>query len=468
MSTGTPVARGLATMHPVFRLRQPKTGAPPPDRLSFSALREIDLCPRRWWLLHSQYDGLLGPYPELVFAATVRGAVVHGALKAFGGVLRRAGDPAPGSVDFVEMRRAFPLRETVRQLRREALNHLANNPRVDVVALSAAVSVDGCIAAFKRLVTQAYSRHVMGHSEAEVLASMGDAAVCQGEARVVTCSSWERRFPQGCGHEPSASGETNGPPAAGPDRWSHPDAVPCPAVLPEVQVEIADPPLRGTIDLVVTDQEGDTVVELKTGEPRAEHECQSRIYAVLWWCSTGRPIRRRLLVYADHEPVPLSGLGTDELRLETALLRERAATARANLRHHPPPARPTAHKCLLCPVRQMCEDYWQSPTTIENRWTIESLASLRDGEMATGLRDLELDLNEAEELQNGFSVQVAVPSGVRRNGEMCICFLCKVPPKFHPGMLRTVSRARLLRVGLRRQGSLVRAVWSHHSEVFWG
>ncbi len=455
-------------MHPVFRLRQPKAGPVRPERLSYSALTGIEMCPRRWWLLHSQYDELDGGYPELVSAAAVTGTVVHGGLKAFADFLRRSGNPTPGSTGFVEVRRAFPLRETVRQLRREALNQLANNPRVDILTLGSAVSVDGCIDSVKRLVTKAYWGNALGHGEGEVIGNIDEARVSRGEVPPVISASYEHRFPQGGEPDLAASGEINGPRAAGPGRWLDSDAVPRPAVLPEVHVEIADPPLRGVIDLVVTGQEGDTVVEFKTGEPLAEHEGQSRFYAVLWWRSTGRPIRRRLLVYADYEPVLLSGLCTDELVQEVASLRERAATALANLGDYPPPARPTSDKCLVCPVRQICDDYWQSPTTIAGLWTSELLVSLRDGEIATGQRDLELDLHEAEESENGFLVRLALPPEGRPNGEAYIRLVCKVPAKFHPGSLRTVSRARLLRVGVRREGSLVRVVWSHNSEIFWG
>lgn len=452
-------------MHPVFRLQPPKIGAHLPECLSHSALTEIELCPRRWWLLQSQYDGLIGPYPEPVFAATVMGSVVHGALKAFADALRRTGSPAPGSVEFAEVRRVFPLRETVRQLRREALDHLTNNPRVDVATVAAAVSVDGCIAAFKRLVTQAYSGDVIAEPGEDVVANVAAANVSGSEAVASTSVR--------SGIEPARDAEldsavwwaTDGPLAAGTDRRPYPVAVPCPAVLPEVQVEIADPPLRGTIDLVVTETRGDTVVEFKTGEPRPEHETQLRIYAVLWWRWTSRPIQRRLLVYADHEPVPLSGLGVEELEREVAALRQRIDVVRADVSHYPPPARPAADKCPVCPVRQLCDEYWQAPATIESRWSADSLTGLLDGQTVVAWRDLEIDLRNPQEFGYGFSTQL-VP-GRRPHEEEPIRLLCNVPQKFHPGALRTQRRVRLLRVGLRRESNVVRVIWSRGSEAFW-
>ncbi len=455
-------------MHPVFRAEAPDAGAHLPSSLSYSSLSELELCPRRWWLLHSHYEVLQRAYPQPVFAATVMGSVVHGALRAFAERLRAAGNPAPGSPEFAAVRQSFLLRDTVRRLRHEEINKHADNPRVDTAALGAAVSVDACITAFKRLVRHAYA----GDSTAGGVEATGTR---EGEEPIlsVEMGSASASAPAGTWSVEHANAATQ-PDAGrgaeiGTERWTSSDQVPCPAVLPEVQVEVSDPPLRGSIDLVLTAPEGDTIVEYKTGEPRTEHEGQSRIYAVLWWRWTSRPIQRRLLVYADHEPVLLGGLSSADLEREEAALRARVETVCADLRHVPPTARPAADTCAFCPVRQLCPEYWVSPATADARWTrdrIERLVSDAD-RAVIDWRDLELDLRHAEEAGGGFSVVVSFSADDGSTDRDAIRLLCSVPVKFHPGALRAVRRARLLGVGLKRDGGALHVVWSRNSEAFW-
>jgi len=422
-------------MHPLYRLSMPKAEPTPPTRFSHSVLIEIESCPRRWWLLNAHYEGLRGSYPQPIVPQAVTGMVVHGALASFAAVLKEAGNPIPGSPEFHAVRTSFPLRAIIQKLRRAVLMECAQNPRVDPVALEAATSVDACITTFKRLVSLAYT----------------ELGIYPGPAVPInTQHSGSKSVPRYVG---LGTGSDTLPPAQA--RVLTPAAVPCPALLAEVNVEVGDLPFRGRIDLVLTATEGDTLVEFKTGRPKPDDEVQSRTHATIWWLWTRRPIRQRLLVYATHDPVTLGGLTAEEVAAEADSLRCRIASAQADLLRHPPPAKPNAENCRHCPVRQLCDEYWQAAETSGLRWAMESLPELPDELVPEEWRDLEVNLKGAKDLGQGF----AVTGPVR--------LIATIPARLYPGSIHGHRRVRLLRVSLQRTGKVVNVVWSRYSEAYW-
>jgi CRISPR/Cas system-associated exonuclease Cas4 (RecB family) len=355
---------------------------------------------------------------------------VHQALDVFANVLAREGHPAPGSAEFRAIRRLFPIRETVRRLRAAELLKVRANPRAEISVIAPAVSVDRCIESFKQMIQVAY---------------------LSNETR----GARQRPRTPALSEDRSYSGS--------PDDW-----VPVPALLPEVPITLASPAVTGRIDLVMTrPRDGDILTEFKTGLPREEHEAQTRFYAALWWGKTRREIGERRLVYAAGSIERLPALASAELNAELTTLGTRVTNAYHDLWHSPPPARPAAKHCQRCPVRQLCDTYWTSGETVDTRWQltdVREVETLVDGRWA----DLELSLADVEVLGDGFVVPLPIPDQSRHGKDHPTRLTCHIPSRFHNAAWQTSPFVRLLNVGIRRKGSVLRIVWSRHSELFWG
>jgi len=430
-------------MHPVFYARQPVQGAHLPSYFSFSSLRAVEICPRRWWLLHSQYLSIKGAYPQTVSEASIRGNIVHNTLECFGKVLKAAGSPAPGSEGFLVVLRGFRPRSIILQERQKEIDALASNPRVNISLLRDSIGADACLNTFKRLFRGAYG-------------SSG------GGNLVLQRSSTER---QDLTEQPSASSTNQNPRGLlsrdGPGASRE---VSCPAFLPEQSITLDQPPLTGRLDLVETDPEGDRLTEYKTGQEKPEHEQQLRFYALLWWRRTGRLFRRSRILYADQEPKEFSGLDLAEVRGEETEIQQRVNAAILALQRKLPPAIPKAETCAFCPVRQLCTDYWTAPSTIPLRLSSGDGMGKDDHEVL--FRDLEIDFSQ----------------GVIQNGELLIQnhrlppslpmleskpVRVAIPLRFLPGDLSTVRRVRLLGVVPHIEPNVIRVQTTIRSEIFW-
>ena len=121
-------------MNCVYQIRNPVSGACPPDYYSHTGLMQIENCPRRWWLLHSKYDALAGRYPEPLSSGAMIGNIVHAALERFSVEFSRLA-LNKGTHRLKEFRRQFPIREVVREERRRLLEEASANPRAQVVLL---------------------------------------------------------------------------------------------------------------------------------------------------------------------------------------------------------------------------------------------------------------------------------------------------------------------------------------------
>jgi hypothetical protein len=420
-------------MDPIFQILKPTKPACSPERYSHTTLTQIENCPRRWWLLNSQFDELQGSYFEPISPAALLGSIVHAALEKLSIEFTRAMQ-AGDATSIKAVRKRFPVRQIVQKERQKLLERAKRNARAETKSLESSISVDSCISLFKELVRRGYS----------------DSAL-EFAAPARTVRDGSRKSPI------KTASFT-------PTRFSSKMAVPCPAVLPEVALEVDDPPIRGKIDLVVTGSDGDTLLEYKTGETRPEHEAQSRLYALLWWAVTGRLAKERLLLYPSQEVIRLGALTQEDVEREALQTKERVEAARMEIESELPRARPNDERCRSCTVRQLCDNYWNSTETSGLRWGEEVLASVGKGNTSTEWRDMELDLHGAEWLPQGF---------VKRVNALTIAdevtqIVCKVPHRFAPEVENSFSRVRLLNVGVSREGPALRILWSAFSEVFWG
>lgn len=418
-------------MDPFYQILTPTRAPQIPSHYSHTSLVQIEDCPRRWWLSHSGYDGLPGGYPEPVSPAAMLGSIVHATLERFSADYARVISTGDATA-IQEFRRQFPLRAAVYAERQTFLQRGKTNIRTDLVTLEANVSVDACISLFKDLI-----RRNFGPSAIESL--LIAARIDNGPKQPWVPSA---RLPQteGCAKV----------------------QVPCPALLPEVDLKIDTPPLRGKIDLAVTEPQGDTLVEYKTGEAKPEHEEQSLLYALLWWTVTGRLARERQLIYASQETVKFGPVTLAVMEQEAKRAAERVKQARNEIANASPRVHLDSERCRLCPVRQLCSPYWGARETETARWTDASLGNGGGDRESVRWRDLEIALEDVEALPEGFIAHVGRDQNKKR-------IACKLPPRFRPVSIRSYTIVRLLNVGLVPEGTdALRIVWSVFSEAFWG
>ena len=363
---------------------------------------------------------------------TIIGKIAHRALEEFANALQQAGNPDPDSDYFQRARQAFPIRPVVRKLRQMELDSLKNNPRANIATLAELISVDTCINIFKTLLQD-------------------------GIALKATITSAPPGFNISLEQRKKAFHSKETPLGFVP--------IPVPAILPEVSVSLSDPPIRGRLDLVITSLSGDVIVEYKTGEPSEKHDSQSRFYALLWFLKTGRIIVHRQLLYAGHDPVDLPGLDRANLEIELANTIERIQRAQDQLSHQPAIACSSADTCPVCPVRHLCDVYWQSPTTAGNRWSLQDTYLLgTDSDVAW--RDLEIELTNPRVDGQGFTF-ITQSKQDKSDNDGVVRVFCPIPTQFDPGSVEEFKRVRLLGVSLQKRGNEVRVLVSRSSEFFW-
>jgi hypothetical protein len=237
-------------------------------------------------------------YPEKYGPAALRGRLVHAALEAYGRSL-------PDAVSSPFDARAF-LKQWLRKWQTQERN---SNPRIDIEALRARLSLDEGMAEFRALAS-----HVPG----------------------------------------SVARDCAGPGVKSPARLRPPPDA------PEYSLAVDDPPLKGRIDRVKDGR----VIDFKTGSFDEEHGDQLRFYALLWWLKFGEPPAGLELLYTDTStatvvPVP----SPEEMKHLAHHYREQVHNLRTALAAPPVPARPSAETCATCPVRQLCPEYWTAAVT---------------------------------------------------------------------------------------------------------
>lgn len=297
--------------------------------------------------------------------------------------------------------------DAYRYLRRrlgEKLRELdENNPRVDSGKLAASVSLDRCCAEFFDQVRRL--------PEAD--------------------NKTARRDPQS---RPSAS-------------------ITAPNNAQEFTIMTSDPALTGRIDLVKESE----LIDYKTGDPSHDHADQIRFYAFLWWLRYGElPAGLELRYAAESVSVTLPN-HQELIETERTIRCELDAIARdlANARVAPA-ARPSKSTCQYCPVRQLCNEYWESPLTQPLRYppdnTAEGKAVFVDAELA--------ELPTTWQVGRGLIGEV--------DGQVLGHVKVAIPAALCPssGSPRPV-RARLLSATVRRKGDDVSVTTNAASEVFW-
>jgi CRISPR/Cas system-associated exonuclease Cas4 (RecB family) len=301
----------------VYELPEPTTWAETPKRFSFSSLRAIEACPRKWQLLHSAW-GDHPRFPERPQVKAIEGAIVHEAIEMLVVALGQRGLPSIGSPRFCEALEACEFWQHFDRAIDGWNRRLAEHPRAgphDLVRTPAQQLANRAI----RLVREQYTP-----LDAEPRLAAG--AEPTNEQRLVDPMSLLRAR----------------------------------RVLSEVELQHPELPFGGIIDFIELADIGIQIVDFKTGKPKDDHELQLRLYAVLWWRRTGtRPARLVAQYLADRREFEV----TEGMLVQTE--QQLAATVervRVLLDERPAEARPSKD-CSYCPARARCAAGWHAYQT---------------------------------------------------------------------------------------------------------
>jgi hypothetical protein len=230
-------------------------------------------------------------------------------------------------------------------------------------------------------------------------------------------------------------------------------SVTAPSEAQELTVELQDPPLIARIDLVINKE----LIDYKTGDQSQEHVDQLRFYAFVWWLRYGTlPAGLELRYASESVTVPLPS-SKDLFATEQSIRSEVNAIARdlANSESGPV-ARPSETVCQYCPVRQLCNEYWESSETQAFRRLPDSLA-----EGKAVLMDVELAaIPTTWQVGRGFMGDVEAQA----LGHVKVSIPAALCPS--AGSPRPV-RARLLSATVKCSGGILTVTTNSVSEVFW-
>jgi len=302
------------------RVELPKAWPDPPSPMSFSTLRDIEACPRRWGLrnaTYSQFENANG-YPSLPNVAGLRGSVIHRAIEK---VIRRAksnsGDDFHRRASTV-LRDAGGLSEIIRGCVEEVLSWYAENPRADNLCNSVRLSQE-----FSGQIRVAVQQALQNLSELQF------PSIAMSAHKHSSRESSHRVLSQGVHVEVSLNG---------PEDWF------------------------GKADLMVLSNDGVRIEDFKSGKPKENDVLQMLIYAWLWWRDSARnpnaTIAGRLTLKYLNECREIPAPTKLELHeLENQVL-DRTRKIRKEIHAGDFSANVSTDNCSFCPVRQLCEPYW--------------------------------------------------------------------------------------------------------------
>lgn len=315
-----------------------------PARWSYSSLKDVEICPRRWVLSRARYPDLWDRhgYPEVPHTAALLGDVIHHALEVIVKSLGARGCTDTNSDEAVQVLRGLGgLTAVLREAINLKIGDLDSNPRIDATT--------------RENVRQA------------LLDQVGVAS-----NRVQLFLS-RRRLPAGAGDDDGTSNasEDSGPGGGGPRRRPPIGT----GAHPEVDVIAEELRLWGRIDLVTVEDGRVTITDYKSGKEEPSHDDQVRLYALLWDLDRGtnpeRVAATELVVsYPARERV-LPAPDASALRSLEASTRTRVEEADVETSGANAVAKPAAETCQFCQVRHLCADFWQqmapSPSSVTPR-----------------------------------------------------------------------------------------------------
>jgi hypothetical protein len=295
----------------------------PPDRWSYSSLKAVETCPRRYVLSRGEYPGLWdrSGYPEVPSAAALFGDVVHDSLEVIVRALANHGcTSASGPEAIAVLKDLGGYSEVAKTMLAKRLTRLADNPR---------------LAGEGRERLQDQLEHRIPEAREEIQHYLHRLTLTPRQA--------------------SGSGSGGGNPRYARDVGSHPEAT----------LEADDLRLWGRIDLLTVGPAQVDITDYKTGAEDESHLDQLRFYAVLWDRDSvsnpdGAPAGKLTASYPSRE-VTIDAPDAEHLQTLVDTLTTRVANADDLVRSEEPSAQLGDH-CGFCSVRPLCSAYWSTST----------------------------------------------------------------------------------------------------------
>lgn len=298
-----------------------------PQLWSYSSLKDIEACPRRWMLSRADYPDLWSHrgYPAVPVVAAIFGNVVHGVIERVTQEFGDAGITSPTTGAAVGVLRALGgWHGIVLDAIERELSRFDGNPRVSSDRLDRTRDV---------LVRRAPE----AADQVKALLGRGALPAAQRSNSLEVAETAEAR--------------TRRKPAG---RGTH----------AEHEVTVEDLRLSGRIDLLQIDDVDVTITDFKTGEEDEAHADQLRLYALLWDRDREvnpdrRPVTQLRVAYPSYERA-VAVPDERELRDLECGVATRIAAADAVTSKRSPQALPGELTCQYCQVKHLCDSYWNA------------------------------------------------------------------------------------------------------------
>lgn len=297
----------------IYEMKEPTAWVTSSERFSFSSLRAITSCPRKWQLLNSRW-GEFERFPERPHPKAIEGTIVHQAIDRLFRALARRGMPQIGSDLFHDAVLDVGFWDFFGQEVDRWNECLARHPRAGPYFVLRTPAGD-------------LASRAIGLVRERYVARAGRPWPTSGDGRAASSR---------------------------PPRLA--ELLRSRGALTEVRIEHPSLPFVGVIDLVESVGGEVRIVDFKTGSSSGDEGLQLRQYALLWWRHIGTCPTSVSVQHLDSHWD--SGVAETELARVEKALEVSISDARGLLELRPAPARP-GQSCGSCPVRARCNEGWR-------------------------------------------------------------------------------------------------------------
>jgi hypothetical protein len=308
----------------LLRIEEPSLWPDNPAHMSFSLLRGLEKCPKRWALSSAFYPELWdrNGYPRQINIAELEGIIIHASLELILKEMSVDSMSTQGDDYSVRvLRKLGGISSIIRTQIDGTLSSYAGNPRVSNRLAAFYSQLCNRTEHIRSTIQRHLSRLRFFWSNRQSNNQKG-------------ISSQLKRF------------------------------------YSEVGLNALELGWRGRLDLLTIFDNLIEIRDFKTGIPKDDDRSQLQVYAFLWQQDkilnpTGSCVNRLVISYNNREedvPTPDS---KRLLSLKDELLR-RTKLAIDSIKSRPIPAIPSKERCSHCGVRHLCNDYWTQKPQIES------------------------------------------------------------------------------------------------------
>ena len=302
----------------------------PPNMVSFSAMSDMESCPRKWALAQAQYPDIWNQsgYPRAMGYGNAKGQITHMSVELLVKALESNGCSDLRSKEAVEAIRGLGgFTKLIEDVRNRFIQEQTLNPRMEKTLPELE----------RRLIKDA-------PDQISLVRNMLIQSGLTGAVQIADSPVEEEDY--------STSEATRNQLGIG----SH----------PEVFLRSEEIGWIGIADLITIGPDLCEIRDFKTGGEEIYHENQLKIYAALWYqdkrLNPKSKLANRLTLSYPHRDVEIPSPTLAEVDHLLIDLKERAYTAKAALLENPPKAVASADNCRWCSVKQLCDAYWIEST----------------------------------------------------------------------------------------------------------